>query len=140
VSIRDSNRYCSIVSGRPLSAHVDKFNPSQGIVNLTYSNINEDSNILNKENLPKEIIDLPEESFNKLDRENVLISSEIALDNETNENILNNTTYSSQIQVESQINLPNEEIKQNAIISQNLQQNSQFAQSTHNFQCPEHYK
>ncbi len=37
MSIRDGNRLNSMVSGRPLSMHVDKVNPTGGVVNLTYT-------------------------------------------------------------------------------------------------------
>jgi hypothetical protein len=38
-SIRDTNRLNSMVSGRPLSMHVDKVDPRQGVVNLTYASV-----------------------------------------------------------------------------------------------------
>jgi len=53
VSIRDTNRYASVVSGRTLSVHMDKFNPTQTVVNPTYASLDE----ANKEHQQQEPIE-----------------------------------------------------------------------------------
>lgn len=82
ISIRDNNRYASMVSGRPLSEHVDKFAPRTNVVNLTNPLTDESQQIElqleeSKMKVDEEIINLQGEKTDKNENANQSMSLEV---------------------------------------------------------------
>ncbi len=105
-----------MVSGRPLSAHVDKFNPSQGIVNLTYSTTDE-------VNLNKEIITQTLKDSASVIEETLIknySAEEIASGENNIINLIDNDDK-EEIYVTNHVQVENSHDNKSVISSQNLQ-------------------